>query len=150
MIYKNEIKQNIRKNWQNISHHPYFGFAIIVALMFLVQLLRLMGVNAFGSTMIFTIVALGFSILLGYGGLASLGTAGFVGLGAYALVYFTNTTPLPILLTVIIIVLAAIILGTIVGFISLRIEGMYLAIITLGLSEILNELFKYNLSIFVK
>jgi branched-chain amino acid transport system permease protein len=41
----------------------------------------------------------------------------------------------------------AIIIGAIVGFISLRIEGMYLAIITLGLSEILNEVFKNATSI---
>jgi branched-chain amino acid transport system permease protein len=117
--------------------------------MFIVQLLRIIGVDmpvsvlrAFGSTMIFTIVALGFSILLGYGGLASLGTAGFVGLGAYVLVYFTNTVSLSIFMTILVILIAAIVLGTVVGFISLRIEGMYLAIITLGLSEILNEIFK--------
>jgi len=149
MIYRNELKQNRKKDLRALTHHPYFGFVIIVALMLVVQLLRIIGLDmpvsvlrAFGSTMIFTIVALGFSILLGYGGLASLGTAGFVGLRAYALAYFTNTYPLSIFLTVLIVIIAAIILGTIVGFISLRIEGMYLAIITLGLSEILNEIFK--------
>lgn len=149
MTYQVEKKNKRKQKFQSLIHHPYFGFIIIVFLMFFVQLIRLLGVDvsvsilrAFGSTMIFTIVALGFSILLGYGGLASLGTAGFVGLGAYALVYFTNTFPISIFLTVLIIIVGAIILGTVVGFISLRIEGMYLAIITLGLSEILNEVFK--------
>ncbi len=149
MTYKSEMKQLRKQRWHSVKNHPYFGFLIIVFLMFAVQLLRLMGVDvpvavlrAFGSTMIFTIIALGFSILLGYGGLASLGTAGFVGLGAYFVVYFTNQLGLSIFLTIIAVVIGAIILGTVVGFISLRIEGMYLAIITLGLSEILNEVFK--------
>ncbi len=149
MTYQFEKRSKRKQKFQTLIHHPYFGFIIIVFLMFFVQLIRLLGVDvsvsilrAFGSTMIFTIVALGFSILLGYGRLASLGTAGFVGLGAYILVYFTNTFPISIFLTVLIVIVGAIVLGTIVGFISLRIEGMYLAIITLGLSEILNEVFK--------
>jgi len=50
--------------------------------------------------------------------------------------------PLPYLLVIAAVVIVGIVLGGVVGFISLRIEGMYLAIITLGLSEILLELFK--------
>ena len=149
MNYPNTLKKNLKQRFNTWKNHPYFGFVIIVFLMFLVQLIRLLGVNipvavirAFGSTMIFTIIALGFSILLGYGGLASLGTAGFVGIGAYLVVIFTDTVALPFVLTVLIVIVGAIVVGTIVGFISLRIEGMYLAIITLGLSEILNEVFK--------
>ena len=38
---------------------------------------------AIGNTLIYAIVAIGFCLLLGYSGLASLGTAGFIGLGAY-------------------------------------------------------------------
>ncbi len=148
MIYQNEMKSKIKQKFNQVKNHPYFGFIVIVFLMFIVQLVRIAGVDvpvtilrAFGMTMIYTIIALGFSLLLGYGGLASLGTAGFVGVGAYVVVYFTNTVPMSIFLTVVVVIIGAIILGAIVGFISLRIEGMYLAIITLGLSEILNEVF---------
>jgi branched-chain amino acid transport system permease protein len=81
-------------------------------------------------------------LLLGYAGLASLGTAGFVGVGTYLTGYLLKVAQLPYLLVLVICILVAIVLGVIVGFISLRIEGMYLAIITLGLSEILVELFK--------
>ena len=41
----------------------------------------------------------------------------------------------------------ALLLGAIVGVISLRIEGMYLAIITLGLSEIIIEFLRNAISI---
>jgi len=149
MTYIEERKIKIKRQFQTIVKHPYFGFFLIGLLMLLVQVIRMLGVNvpiqtlrAFGKTMIYTIVGLGFSILLGYGGLASLGTAGFVGLGAYILGYFTNVQGYSIFLILIITVVFAIVLGTVVGFISLRIEGMYLAIITLAIAQIINEVFK--------
>lgn len=149
MICRTEVCKDRKAKIKQITNHPYFGFFIITFLMLLVQLIRMLGipvsntlVRAFGLTMIYIIVALGFSILLGYAGLASLGTAGFVGIGTYALGYFTKNLQMSIFLVTVITILGAVVIGAIVGFISLRIEGMYLAIITLGLSEILNEVFK--------
>jgi branched-chain amino acid transport system permease protein len=154
MICKTEVCTNRRNKLKAITHHPYFGFFVITLLMLFVQFLRVVGVNipntlirSFGITMIYIIVALGFSILLGYAGLASLGTAGFVGIGTYVLGYFTKNLELSIFLAIAVSIAGAIVLGGIVGFISLRIEGMYLAIITLGLSEILNEVFKNAVNI---
>ncbi len=154
MGYIDKLSSLRKSKLQNIIRHPYFGFMVFALLMLGIQLLRLLGVEipitilrAFGRTMIYIIVALGFSILLGYAGLASLGTAGFVGVGAYAVGYFTNNFGTSIFLIIVITLLGAILIGTIVGFISLRIEGMYLAIITLGLSEILNQVFKIAVNI---
>jgi len=127
------------------SHYTQF---LLLGMVFVV--LQLMGnkemlpvslMRGFGGLMINTIVALGFFILLGFAGLASLGTAGFVGLGTYMTGYLLNQTALPTLVVLLICILTAIVLGIVVGFISLRIEGMYLAIITLCLSEILVQLF---------
>lgn len=133
---------------QRFAKHPYFGFVIAGVLLVLVQVLQLSGVvggsmvRAFGQTIAYFVVALGFTILFGYAGLASLGTAGFVGLGTYIIGHVLRTMGLPLVVALILAVLIAVVLGGVVGFISLRIEGMYLAIITLGLSEILNEVFK--------
>lgn len=149
MTYEKQVKTNIKNNFIRMIKHPYFGFFLVTFFMLFVQLLRIAGVDvpnqmlrAFGRTMIYIIVGLGFSILLGYGGLASLGTAGFVGLGAYFLGYFTNERGYSVFLIILITIIAAVIIGTIVGFISLRIEGMYLAIITLAIAQIINEIFK--------
>lgn len=149
MTYYRQQKLNAKRHLKDIVKHPYFGFFVVGALMLIIQIIRMLGVEvpiqtlrAFGKTMIYTIVGLGFSILLGYGGLASLGTAGFVGLGAYMLGYFTNVQGYSIFLIILITVVFAIVLGTVVGFISLRIEGMYLAIITLAIAQIINEVFK--------
>src|SRR5690606_20607560 len=67
---------------------------------------------------------------------------GFIGLGTYIISFAFANAGLPFVFALLLGFVVAILMGTIVGFISLRIEGMYLAIITLGLSEIFIEVFK--------
>ncbi len=142
------IKENSRL--KSTVKHPLFSFIILAVILAAVQLLFMFtdGIisltvsKAIAQTLIYAIVGIGFSILLGYAGLASLGTAGFMGLGSYIAGNLLIGYDMPFTLTLLIVVAVAVVLGGIVGFISLRIEGMYLAIITLGLSEILLELFK--------
>ena len=98
-------------------------------------------VFAMGNTMIYAIMAIGFCLLMGYSGLASLGTAGFVGIGAYIAYYFMQVYGAPFGIAFIVTVMISLFSGVLVGFISLRIEGIYLAILTLGLSEILRNTF---------
>ena len=137
---------------KQIAKHPLFGFVILTVVLAGVQLLFMFtdGIvsltvsKAIAQTLIYAIVGMGFAILLGYAGLASLGTAGFIGLGSYIAGNMLKLIPIPLpyILVIAAVIIVGIILGGVVGFISLRIEGMYLAIITLGLSEILLELFK--------
>jgi len=152
-------KYNIKKQNKNLqkfkdfSKHPLFGIFVGALVMVLIQILGKTGlllpsiVDSLANIWIFMIVGLGFTLLLGYAGLASLGTAGFIGIGSYVIAFFLGKLGLPFFLVFIFGILIAIVVGTIVGFISLRIEGMYLAIITLGLSEILVEFFKFATSI---
>ena len=97
-------------------------------------------VYALGNTLIYAIVAIGFCLLLGYAGLASLGTAGFIGVGAYIAYYVMQELQLPFIVALLATLTVSLVLGIIVGFISLRIEGIYLAIMTLGLSETIRNL----------
>jgi len=142
----NFMKQQ-SKQFASVVKHPYFGFILFGLILLFTLYLRGMGlvtisiINAIVMTMIYSIIALGFSLLLGYGGLASLGTAGFVGLGSFIMGYFSGVLDYPLIYTLGISFVAAIVVGLVVGFISLRIEGMYLAIITLGLGEILRAFF---------
>ncbi len=143
----------IRRQLKKWIHHPYFGFLIVAFIFVLVQVANTVGllgtsqVRAIGLTMIYFIIALGFTLLLGYAGLASLGTAGFVGFGAYLLGNVMRVLGLPFIAAILIGILSAIVLGSLIGFISLRIEGMYLAIITLAVSEVFVELFKNAVSL---
>jgi branched-chain amino acid transport system permease protein len=137
-----------RAGWTKIVRHPFFGFILFGLGMILIQVMQKFGLvnysfaKALGQTAIYGIAALGFSFLLGYAGLSSLGTAGFAGLGAYLTGFLLNSyTQLPYLAVLIAVVVVSIVLGVSVGFISLRIEGIFLAIVTLGLSEVLGQVF---------
>lgn len=152
--YKLELRKERSDKFKAVVRHPLFGFVILTLLLAGVQLLFMFtkGIisltvsKAIAQTLIYAIVGMGYSLLLGYAGLASLGTAGFIGLASYIAGYLLKATatvfPLPYVFILAAVVIVGIILGGVVGFISLRIEGMYLAIITLGLSEILLEFFK--------
>ena len=97
--------------------------------------------SAFATTFSYAIASIGFCLLMGYSGLASLGTGGFIGIGTYAVHYIMVEAKLPFIVAVLVAIGVAIIIGLIVGFISLRIEGIYLVILTLALSEILRNLY---------
>ena len=98
-------------------------------------------ISAFASTFSYAIAAVGFCLLMGYSGLASLGTGGFIGIGTYSVHYVMTESGMMFMDAVWVSILIAIVIGAIVGFISLRIEGIYLVILTLGLSEILRNLY---------
>ena len=74
---------------RKLQHHPVTSFAVFALVLALMQTLSQAGlvsssfVTAVGSTIIFVIIGRGFCLLLGYSALASLGTAGFIGIGAY-------------------------------------------------------------------
>lgn len=137
------MNSKLSSRW-NFIHNHYVQFILIGVLFTILQIIAPYDLfnfgwvgfmRAIGTLMINTIIVMGFYILLGHAGLASLGTAGFVGMGAYLTGYFVDVLGIPTEITLIIVVIIAIILGLLIGFISLRIEGMYLAIVTLGLSE---------------
>ncbi|MDP0926799.1 branched-chain amino acid ABC transporter permease [Paracoccus onubensis] len=92
--------------------------------------------------LIYAIAALGLNILTGYAGQVSLGTGGFMAVGAYA-VYKLMTT-FPEINIVIHILLAGgitAIVGMLFGLPSLRIKGFYLAVATLAAQFFLVWLF---------
>ena len=131
---------------QDFFKNPLSQIIVFAVIMAVLQFLSMAGLipNSFmyalGNTMIYAIAAIGFCLLLGYSGLASLGTAGFIGIGSYAAFYVMQQFGLPYIAALIVTLVVSIVIGVVVGFISLRIEGIYLAILTLGLSEIIRNL----------
>lgn len=97
--------------------------------------------SSLASTFAYSIAAVGFCLLMGYSGLASLGIGGFIAIGCYSVYYIMNVADMSFWIALAAALAVGIVIGLIVGFISLRIEGIYLVILTLGLSEILRNLF---------
>ena len=142
---KEKAAVQTQSSLKKLQKNPTTSFAIFALVLVMMQILSSMKlvsssfVTAVGSTLIFVIIGLGFCLLLGYSALASLGTAGFIGIGAYSAYYCLAEWGLTIGVAFVMAIAAALVIGVIVGYISLRIEGIYLAIVTLGVAEILKE-----------
>ena len=90
--------------------------------------------------LVFAIAALGLNLLSGVGGQVSLGHAFFMGVGACAAVYLGGTSgettwghSLPIWIWLPGAGIAAALVGVAVSPVAVRLRGLYLAIVTLGL-----------------
>lgn len=85
------------------------------------------------------IMAIGTNLVLGFSGQFSLGQAGFMAIGAYASAIVTKSMPTyaGFYLSIVIGALVAAAVALLVGIPTLRLKGDYLAIATLGVSEII-------------
>lgn len=134
----------ITKYKKGKPYTDYLLFGVLLSLLpILVELglLKYSYLTTIASILIYSIVALGLNLLVGYSGLVSLGTAGFMGLGTYLAAYLTADLGLPFELSLLISVAVPMVIGVLTGLVSLRIEGYYLAIATLAISEILRKVF---------
>ena len=92
--------------------------------------------------LIYTIAAIGLNILVGYCGQVSLGTGGFMAVGAYACYKLMTAFPeVSMLIHVLISGLITAGVGVLFGLPSLRIKGFYLAVATLAAQFFLVWLF---------
>jgi branched-chain amino acid transport system permease protein len=83
--------------------------------------------------LILSLAALGLNILVGYCGQISLGTGGFMAVGAYAAYNFmVRIDGMPTVLAILLGGVFAMAVGVLFGIPSLRIKGLYLAVATLA------------------
>lgn len=85
--------------------------------------------------------ATGLNILTGYTGLVSLGQAAFMGLGAYTVAAMEQYVGSFFLLNLLLAGTVAMLGGVVVGIPSLRVKGLYLAIVTIAASFLAHFLF---------
>ncbi|HNV48336.1 MAG TPA: branched-chain amino acid ABC transporter permease [Spirochaetota bacterium] len=87
------------------------------------------------------IVAIGLNILVGFTGQVSLGHAGFFAIGAYATVLLMSAAQfVPFPLALLAAGLIAALFGFVLGLPSLKLEGPYLAIATLGFGMAITQI----------
>ena len=83
--------------------------------------------------LILSLAALGLNILVGYCGQISLGTGGFMAVGAYAAYnFFVRVDGMPVIAAILLGGVCATAVGVLFGIPSLRIKGLYLAVATLA------------------
>jgi neutral amino acid transport system permease protein len=88
------------------------------------------------STSIFALFGLGLNLQWGYTGLINFGHIAFMTLGAYTTVLL-SLQGVPLLLSAVAGAILAGLLGLIIGFATLRLREDYLAIVTIGVGELI-------------
>jgi len=85
----------------------------------------------------FALLACAFNLLIGYGGLLSFGHAMFLGTAGYCTAHALKVWGLPPMLGILVGVAGSFVLSVVTGYISIRRQGIYFAMITLALSQLL-------------
>src|SRR6266540_3612949 len=115
--------------------HQYVAFAIMVlffvAAPFFVYPIFLM------KALCFALFACAFNLLIGYVGLLSFGHAAYLGTAGYVAAHAAKEWGWPPEMAILVGTAAAALLGLIVGALAIRRQGIYFAMITLALAQMI-------------
>ncbi len=93
--------------------------------------------NTVNRILIWGLFGIGFDILFGYTGLLSFGQSAFYGTGGFIAAYLLTRAGFPyVVLALIIGMVAAAVVGYLIGLLALRRTGIYFAMITVAIAEI--------------
>ena len=131
------MKENLKVNilWLLLLLAGYGLISVLVSVgvlnLFYVQILQQIGINI--------ILAVGLNLIVGFSGQFSLGHAGFMAIGAYAAAIIGSKSPAygAFFGAMLIGALLSGVVALLVGIPTLRLKGDYLAVATLGVSEII-------------
>jgi branched-chain amino acid transport system permease protein len=89
------------------------------------------------KVMCFALFACAFNLLIGFGGLLSFGHAMFLGSAGYAAAHAAKVWGFPPELAILFATLCACLLGVVTGLLAIRRQGIYFAMITLALAQMI-------------
>src|SRR6476646_397439 len=93
--------------------------------------------NTVNRILVWGLFGIGFDILFGYTGLLSFGQSAFYGTGGFVAAYLLTRLEFPnVIVALIIGMIAAAVVGYLVGLIALRRTGIYFAMITVAIAEV--------------
>src|SRR5437899_4836869 len=88
----------------------------------------------------YVVIATAWNILGGYGGYVNFGTPAFFALGAYTAVFLIQTVRAPLPVLILAGGLVSALLGLGIGYLTLRLRGVFFSIATLALSIVLQTM----------
>lgn len=133
----------ISEQWQKLPRAGQAGLLIIVPLLLPVLVHNDYILRVVGLVWLYAVLALGLNVVVGLTGLLDLGYVAFFGVGGYAYALLSSgqfSIHLPTVVSLPLVILITVGLGFILGLPSLRLQGDYLAIVTLGFGQIFVQL----------
>jgi len=110
-------------------------YAVILALLIAAPAIGLYPVFMM-KLLCFAMFACGFNLLLGYAGMLSFGHAAYFGFAAYITGWLATALGWPTMVSVVVGVAASALLGLVIGGLAIRRSGIYFAMITLALGQL--------------
>jgi branched-chain amino acid transport system permease protein len=129
---------------QSLSHQARLGIALAFAVAAGVPWV-VSGYSTFQLTQatIYAIAILGLNLLTGYNGQISLGHGAFFAIGGYTTAIMMHRWGVPFYLTVAPAGALSFVVGVLFGLPALRLEGLYLALVTLSMAVATPQFLKY-------
>ena len=118
------------------------GCAVVVVALLIPFLFGPYRVGQFTLVLVYAVAVLGLNLLVGYNGQISLGHGAFFALGAYTAALLIEKASVPYLLTLPAAGAVCFAAGFLFGVPALRLRGLYLALVTLGLAIAMPQLIK--------
>ena len=114
------------------------ALAVILVLVLVLPALNLPILRADWASLglIYVMVGISLNILMGYAGQVSLGHQAFVGVGAFTSALVVSKASLPFLIAVPVSAATGAVAAIGLGFVALRLGGLYLALITLAYGQV--------------
>ena len=139
------------RNYRLISWVLLVAFALLVGFAYADVGSISLGTNEYNISLIrlnkaiaFMVAILGLQLIVGYTGQIALGQSFFFGMGAYTTAYLVADHHWPYLLTLAVVIPFCFLFGVIAGLPALRIKGLYLALVTLGLAQVFPSIVKLD------
>lgn len=117
---------------------PFIGIAIAIGLPLVYSSTYF--VQLFSQTLINLIAVLGLNVVMGMAGQSNLGTIALVALGSYTTAIIANSLGSTNLLGVLATLVVAVIIGLMLGYPSLRVNGIFLSLTTMSFAQIVYSL----------
>ena len=125
----------------NLKRKYVLGVIVIAILIFLCFVPKIVEasyyVHLLNITFIWIVMTSGLNIIQGYAGYVSLCQMSLYGLGAYVAGFMTNSLGLPLIANILVAIVFGFIIGTLVGWPTLKTKGHYFSIATLSFSMLL-------------
>lgn len=139
------------RNWKLITTGLFIVFVILFVFAYVDTGAIEIGGNKYVLSMIrlnkalaYTVAILGLQVIVGYTGQISLGQSFFFGMGAYVTAWLVADHSWPYLATLIVVVPSCFLVGMLLGLPALRIRGLYLALVTLGMAAVFPSIIKLD------